>query len=140
MMQNLKEYLNKRLGIRKCYYDVCQKYSLKQSESGTWDLADIKMAYGKTQHFRANLRRDGLSVIVGRQIRQHLHKCETDKLQQNYYRNQCRKSKGVEEATRCIQTNTKFWQILQRLQKIYTLHPLDGAMILNVNLRDIDQN
>ncbi|KAL1256505.1 hypothetical protein QQF64_012050 [Cirrhinus molitorella] len=33
----------------------------------------------------------------------------------------------------------KVWQFLQCLQKIYTLHPLDGAMIVNVNLRDNNQ-
>ncbi|KAL1247035.1 hypothetical protein QQF64_034471 [Cirrhinus molitorella] len=33
----------------------------------------------------------------------------------------------------------KVWQFLQRLQKIYTLHPLDGAMVVNVSLRDNDQ-
>ncbi|GAA6099526.1 uncharacterized protein LOC113076211 [Tachysurus ichikawai] len=68
MMENLNEYLDKRLEIRKCYYDVYQKYSIKQSENGTWDLADIKMAYGKTQRFRTNLRRNGWSVIVCKQM------------------------------------------------------------------------
>nr|XP_055072458.1 uncharacterized protein LOC129452540 [Misgurnus anguillicaudatus] len=34
----------------------------------------------------------------------------------------------------------KVWQVLQRLHKIYTLHPLDGVVIINVNLRDSDQN
>ncbi|GAA6106022.1 uncharacterized protein LOC113058241 [Tachysurus ichikawai] len=61
MMKNLNEYQDKRLEITKCY-DVCNKYSIKQSESRTWDLADIKKAYGRTQHFRAN---HGWSVIVG---------------------------------------------------------------------------
>ncbi|KAK3561332.1 hypothetical protein QTP86_030630 [Hemibagrus guttatus] len=81
MMDNLNEYLDKRLGIRKCYYNVCQKYNIKQSENGTWDLSDIKKAYGKTKCLRANLRRDGWPVILDKQIQQHLHKCEMDKLQ-----------------------------------------------------------
>nr|XP_055070095.1 uncharacterized protein LOC129451070 [Misgurnus anguillicaudatus] len=34
----------------------------------------------------------------------------------------------------------KVWQVLQRLHKIYSLHPLDGVVILNLNLRESDQN
>lgn len=81
MMDNLSEYLDKRLGLRKCHDDMCQKYGIKQSNSGLWDLQDIKKAYGKTNRLRVNTKRDGLSVILGKQIRQHLQKCETDKLQ-----------------------------------------------------------
>ncbi|KAK2854803.1 hypothetical protein Q7C36_006672 [Tachysurus vachellii] len=238
MMENLNEYQDKRLGIRKCYYN-----------SGTRNFADIKKAYGKTQHFRANLRRDGWSVIVGKQIRQHLHKCKTDKLQlkkdkerllnennrlmtllskqqgsnnrserhirpitpssknqqgslypfkelrkvenqQHHYlmgesddystgshviseqesftfahvsrdnsnarlapvivkNRQTEIEMDIEEEyeengkrqTHIVKKNGQeiFWQMLQSLQKIYTLHPLVEAMIFNVNLRDNDQ-
>ncbi|KAK2816395.1 hypothetical protein Q7C36_022666 [Tachysurus vachellii] len=34
----------------------------------------------------------------------------------------------------------KVWQMLQGLQNIYTLPPLDGAMILNLNLKDSSRN
>lgn len=80
IMDNLCEYLDKRLGLRKCQDDICKKYGIKQSENGLWDLQDIKRVYGKTQRLRMNIKRDGLSVILGKQIRQHLQKCETDKL------------------------------------------------------------
>lgn len=36
MMDNLSEYLDKRLGLRKCHDDMCQKYGIKQSENGLW--------------------------------------------------------------------------------------------------------
>ncbi|XP_048042578.1 uncharacterized protein LOC125266168 [Megalobrama amblycephala] len=49
-------------------------------ENGHWVLPDIKRAYGKIQRSRANTNRDGLSVILVKQIQQHLQKCETDKL------------------------------------------------------------
>ncbi|KAK2865579.1 hypothetical protein Q7C36_001635 [Tachysurus vachellii] len=88
MTENQNEYLDKSLEIIKCYYDI------RESESGTWDLADIKKAFGKTQCFRANLWRDGCSLIVGKQ---------------------------------------------KLTTPAQTLPPLDGAMILNVNLRDSDQ-
>ncbi|XP_048013127.1 uncharacterized protein LOC125246244 [Megalobrama amblycephala] len=80
MMENLNEYLDKRLGLRKCQGDICQKYNIRHSEDGQWALPDIKRAYGKMQRSRANTNRDGLSVILVKQIQQHLQKCETDKL------------------------------------------------------------
>lgn len=277
MMDNLSEYLDKRLGLRKCHDDMCQKYGIKQSENGLWDLQDIKRVYGKTHRLRTTTKRDGLSVILSKQIRQHLQKCEKDKLQREIngekskvralaeqlqnekkdnekllkllsktldtkdckvqneslypfkdlkkMRDQqlllgesdssstgspddndseiethvqiTKNNKKIrlapvivknrrteievddeeeyeengEKRTRIVKRTVKkympcksyqpaspeqidkwskelpdvykqprkVWQTLQRLQKIYTLHPLDGAMILNVNLRDTDQ-
>ncbi|ROL51269.1 hypothetical protein DPX16_1511 [Anabarilius grahami] len=80
MMENLNEYLDKRLGLRKGQGDICQKYNIRHSENGQWALPDIKRAYGKMQCLRANTNRDGLSVILVKLIQQHLQKCETDKL------------------------------------------------------------
>ena len=59
MLDNLNAYLDKRLGLRKCHDDICQKYSIKYSESGLWALPDIKRAYGKMQRLRTNTNRDG---------------------------------------------------------------------------------
>ncbi|XP_077088307.1 uncharacterized protein LOC143740122 [Siphateles boraxobius] len=84
MMDNLNAYLGKRLGLRKCHDDMCQKYGIKHSESGIWALPDIKRAYGKMQRLRTNSNRDGLSVILVKQILQHRQKCETDKSQLEY--------------------------------------------------------
>nr|XP_055057004.1 uncharacterized protein LOC129441191 [Misgurnus anguillicaudatus] len=81
MMENLNAYLDKRLEIRTCHDDICRKYSIKHSESGQWALPDIKRAFGKTQRLRTNTRKDGWSVILLKQIQQHLQKCEMDKLQ-----------------------------------------------------------
>ncbi|ROL48834.1 hypothetical protein DPX16_22353 [Anabarilius grahami] len=80
MMENLNEYLDKRLGLRLTKGDICQKYNIRHSENGQWALLDIKMAFGKMQHLRANTNRDGLSVILVKQIQQLLQKCKTDKL------------------------------------------------------------
>ncbi|XP_058618384.1 uncharacterized protein LOC131531565 [Onychostoma macrolepis] len=63
MMDNLSEYLNKRLGLRKCHDDMCQKYGIKQSNSGLWDLQDIKKAYGKTNRLRSCMQKTGESVV-----------------------------------------------------------------------------
>ncbi|XP_039521537.1 uncharacterized protein LOC120474951 [Pimephales promelas] len=84
MLDNLNAYLGKRLGLRKCHDDMCQKYGIKHSESGIWALPDIKRAYGKMQRLRTNTNRDGLSVILIKQILQHRQKCETDKSQREY--------------------------------------------------------
>nr|XP_055062764.1 uncharacterized protein LOC129445808 [Misgurnus anguillicaudatus] len=81
MMENLNAYLDKRLEIRTCHDDICRKYSIKHSESGQWALPDIKRAFGMTQRLRTNTRKDGWSVILLKQIQQHLQKCEMDKLQ-----------------------------------------------------------
>ncbi|KAL1248006.1 hypothetical protein QQF64_023382 [Cirrhinus molitorella] len=81
MLDNLNVYLDKRLGLRKCHDDMCQRYSIKHSESGQWAVPNIKMAYEKTQRLWTNTKKDGLSVILVKQILQHLQKCETDKLQ-----------------------------------------------------------
>ncbi|KAL0170887.1 hypothetical protein M9458_035483, partial [Cirrhinus mrigala] len=81
MLDNLNVYLDKRLGLRKCHDDMCQRYNIKHSESGQWALPDIKRAYGKTQRLRTNTKKDGLSVVLVKQILHHLQKCETDKLQ-----------------------------------------------------------
>ncbi|RXN12208.1 zinc finger-like gene 1 protein [Labeo rohita] len=230
---------------------TCQRYSIKHSESGQWALSDIKRAYGKTQRLWTNTKKDGLSVVLVKQILHHLQKCETDKLQREIKAEKAKVralaeqlqivkedkerllhendklltllSKRLEsksssssvdsdeessintcvEATRNTkvrlapvivknrrtkvevdneeeyeengerQTRTvkklvkkyvpyrtyqpaipeqvdkwskelpdvykqprRVWQFLQRLQKIYNLHPLDGVMIVNVNLRD----
>ncbi|ROL53105.1 hypothetical protein DPX16_0266 [Anabarilius grahami] len=176
MMENLNEYLDKRLGLRKCQGDICQKYNIRHSENGHWALPDIKRAYGKMQHSRANTNRDGLSVILVKQIQQHLQKCETDVRtkqrkqrrteveidnEEEYEENGERRTRTVTKVVkkyvpyRTYQPATpeqvdkwskdlpdvykqqrKDWQFLQRLQKIYNLHPLDGVMIVNVNLRD----
>ncbi len=54
MLDNLKVYLDKRLGLRKCHDDMCKRYSIKHSESGLWALPDIKglmerhSAYGQS--------------------------------------------------------------------------------------------
>jgi len=47
-------------------------------------LPDIKRAYGKMQRLRTNSNRDGLSVILVKEILQHQQKCETDKSQREY--------------------------------------------------------
>ncbi|KAI2667402.1 Gag polyprotein [Labeo rohita] len=254
MLDNLNVYLDKRLGLRKCHDDMCQRYSIKHSESGQWALSDIKRAYGKTQRLWTNTKKDGLSVVLVKQILQHLQKCETDK-QQHETKAEKAKVRALAEELQivkedkerllhendkllsllskrlesksssssvdsddessintCVQAtrNTKVrlapvivknrwteveidsekeymengerqtrtvkklvkkyvpyrtyqpatpeqvdkwskelpdvykqprrvWQFLQRLQKIYNLHPLDGVMIVNVNLRDNDQ-
>ncbi|KAI2653181.1 Gag polyprotein [Labeo rohita] len=254
MLDNLNVYLDKRLGLRKCHDDMCQRYSIKHSESGQWALPDIKRAYGKTQRLWTNTKKDGLSVVLVKQILQHLQKCKTDKLQCEIKAEKAKVralaeqlqivkedkerllhendkllnllSKRLESKSSsssvdsdveslintCVQAtrNTKVrlapvivknrrteveidneeeyeengeqrtrtvkkfvkkyvpyrtyqpatpeqvdkwskelpdvykqprrvWQFLQRLQKIYNLHPLDGVMIVNVNLRDNDQ-
>ncbi|KAL1267025.1 hypothetical protein QQF64_002700 [Cirrhinus molitorella] len=251
MLDNLNVYLDKRLRLRTCHDDMCQKYRIKTSESGQWALPDIKRAYGKTQRLRTNTKKDGLSVVLVKQILQHLQKCENDKLQseikaekakvralaeqlqivkedkerllhddklltllskrlesksssnsddsdedinkhadttkntkvriapvivknrwteveidneEGYEENGERRTQTIKKLIkkyvpyRTYQPATpeqvdkwskelpdvykqprKVWKFLQRLQKIYTLHPLDGAMIVNVNLRDNDQ-
>ncbi|XP_039523165.1 uncharacterized protein LOC120476251 [Pimephales promelas] len=260
ILDNLNAYLGKRLGLRKCHDDMCQKYGIKHSESGIWALPDIKRAYGKMQRLRTNTNRDGLSVILIKQILQHRQKCETDKSQREYkaekakvralaeqlqnekkekerllndnnkllkllsakpnpiksksdssstespddsdvepetHANVTKKNKKVrlapvivknrrteievdneeeyeeegERRTRIVskiikkyvpcktyqpalpeqvdkwskelpdvyKQPRKVWQFLQRLQKIYNLHPVDGVMIVNVNLRDKEQ-
>lgn len=254
MLENLNAYLDKRLGLRKCRDDVCKKYSIKHSQSGLWALPDIKRAYGKTQRLCTTTKKDGLSVILVKQILQHEHKCETDRLErenkaekakvralaeqlQNLKKDkerlekennklltliskqlESRSSSSFVDSEADLSINTcvhdpvnskirlapvivkhrrtnveidneegyedngerrtrtvtkvvkkyvpyrtyhpatpeqvdkwskelpdvykqprKVWQFLQRLQKIYILHPLDGVMILNVTLRDSDQ-
>ncbi|XP_042583528.1 uncharacterized protein LOC122137959 [Cyprinus carpio] len=253
MLDNLNAYLDKRLELRKCHDDICQKYSIKYSESVLWALPDIKRAYGKMQRLRTNTNRDGLSVILLKQIRQHLQRCVTDKLQHENKaekakfralaeqlqtvkkdkerllhendklltllskRLESKSSSSSDNSDADINTHTeitkdklkvrlapviiknrrteveteneeeyeedgerqtrrvkkvvkkyipyrtyqpatpeqvdkwskelpdvykqprKVWQYLQRLQKIYNLHPLDSVMIVNVNLRDNDQ-
>ncbi|XP_058623642.1 uncharacterized protein LOC131534657 [Onychostoma macrolepis] len=252
MLDNLNVYLDKRLGLREYHDDMCQRYSIKHSESGLWALPDIKRAYGKTQSLWAITKKDGLSVILVKQIMQHLQKCETDILQHEIkaekakVRALAKQLQNVKDKERLfiendnlltllskqlesksssssddsdadinthagitknnlkvrlapvivknrrteveidneeeyeengeLRTHTvkklvkkyvpyrtyqpatpeqvdkwskelpdvykqprKVWQFLQRLQKIYNLHPLDGVMIVNVNLRDNDQ-
>lgn len=68
MMDNLYEYPDQRLGLRKCHNDMCKQYGIKHSENGLRDLKDIKMVYGKTLRLRANTKTDGLFVILGKQI------------------------------------------------------------------------
>ncbi|XP_036401338.1 uncharacterized protein LOC118789123 [Megalops cyprinoides] len=80
MMDSLNSYLEKRLGLRKCNDDIQRKYNIKPSEDRLWTLPDIKKAWGKTQRMFASSRRDGWSVILCKQIRQHLEKCEIDRL------------------------------------------------------------
>ncbi|KAL1270488.1 hypothetical protein QQF64_029504 [Cirrhinus molitorella] len=208
MLDNLNVYLDKRLRLRTCHDDMCQKYRIKTSESGQWALPDIKRAYGKSQRLWTNTKKDGLSVVLVKQILQHLQRCENDKLQseikaekaktgiknkhadttkntkvriapvivknrwteveidneEGYEENGERRTQTVKKLIkkyvpyRTYQPATpeqvdkwskelpdvykqprKVCQFLQRLQKIYTLHPLDGTMIVNVSLRDNDQ-
>ncbi|KAI2654652.1 hypothetical protein H4Q32_011426 [Labeo rohita] len=73
---------------------MCQRYTIKHSESGQWALLDIKRAYGKMQCLWTNTKKDGLSVILVKQIVQHLQKCETDKLQREIT---AEKAKNVKE-------------------------------------------
>lgn len=253
MLENLNAYLDKRLGLRKCCDDMCRKYSIKHSESGLWALPDIKRAYGKTQRLCKTTKKDGLSMILIKQILHHGHKCETDRLErenkaekakvralaeqlqnlkkdkerlenennklltliskqlesrssssfdseadlpintcvhdsmnskirlapvivkhrrtnveidneENYEENGERRTRTVTKVVKkyvpyrtyhpatpeqvdkwskelpdVYKQPRKVWQFLQRLQKIYNLHPLDGVMIVNVTLRDSDQ-
>jgi len=112
MMDNLNAYLGKRLELRKCHDDICQKYGIKHSERGIWALPDIKRAYGKMQRLRTNTNRDGLSVILVKQILQHRQKCETDKSQREY---------KAEKA--------KVWALAEQLQK----EKKDKERLLNDN-------
>ncbi|XP_030634946.1 uncharacterized protein LOC115816119 [Chanos chanos] len=254
MMDSLNSYMEKRLGLRKCDDDIQWKYNIKPSEDRLWTLPDMKKAWGKTQQMSASSRRDGWSVILCKQIRQHLHNCETQRLKREIIAEKTKvkslssllqeekkeKEKLLAESQKWLnlisiqlqpkdygedtptaepvtkdstpkttasakvrlapvvikhrrtevevqseeefeedgqrRTRTvtkkvkryipcktyqpatpeqidkwskdlpdvykqprKSWQVLERLRKIYTLHPLDAAMILNLNLRDSDQ-
>lgn len=118
MMANLNEYLDKRLEIRACHYDICRKYSIKHSESGLWALPDIKRAYGKTQRLRTNAKKDGWSVILLKQIQQHVQKCETDKLQHQL---EAEKTKVRALAERLLHEKKNKEQLLNENKKLLNL-------------------
>lgn len=69
------------MGLRKSHVDMCQRYKIKNSETGLWALPDIKKCYRKTQCILINTKKDGLSVTLVKQILRYLQNCETDKLQ-----------------------------------------------------------
>ncbi|KAL0158548.1 hypothetical protein M9458_046624, partial [Cirrhinus mrigala] len=143
MLDNLNVYLDKRLGLRKCHDDMCQRYSIKHSESGQWGLPDIKRAYGKTQTQQTEVDIDSEEEYEENGERRT---CIVKKLVKKYvpYRTYQpatpeQVDKWSKELPDVYKQPRRVWQFLQRLQKIYNLHPLDGVMIVNVNLRDNDQ-
>ncbi|KAI2666669.1 Gag polyprotein [Labeo rohita] len=151
MLDNLNVYLDKRLGLRKCHDDMCQRYSIKHSESGQWALSDIKRAYGKTQCLWTNTKKDGLSVVLVKQILQHLQKCETDKQQhwnQNLQAAQLTVMMNLQSTRVQATRNTKVrlapvivknrWTEVE-IDNEEEYEENDGVMIVNVNLRDNDQ-
>ncbi|KAL0149698.1 hypothetical protein M9458_054981 [Cirrhinus mrigala] len=162
MLDNLNVYLDKRLGLRKCDDGMCQRYSIKHSESGQWALPDIKRAYRKTQRLWTNTKNTKvrLTPVI---IKNRLTEVEIDN-EEEYEENGERPTRTVKKLVKkyvpyrtyqpatpeqvdkwskelpdVYKQSQRVWQFLQRLQKIYNLHPLDSVMIVNVNLRDNDQ-
>ncbi|KAI2666541.1 Tryptophan--tRNA ligase [Labeo rohita] len=118
MLYNLNVYLDKRLGLRKCHDDMCQRYSIKHLESEQWALPDIKRAYGKTQRFWTNTKKDGLSVVSVKQILYHLQKCETDKLQREI-KTEKAKVRALAEQLQTVKTDKE--GLLHENDKMITL-------------------